>query len=667
MTATTLTEYRVLPNAAMQPNGGLAWFVPAPAADLPPGNSTMWGHRSTLRLYEDGREIGPPHGLLSRIRTVGGGRFSHWLDGINFSTPDGSDPRSNGRVYSVRFAPPPPRPAELADLPDLARRLAADADGAEDELCARALELDPPRRALFFHWLALDFGLLEHRELAAMQALRAWNLGHRSRDTWHLMMDWAKANLPAEENRALIFASAAAAADDDDAKWMSDTVQMWEAWCHQGYVANHSLRLQDEAVAGPSLDLFARLNASPPAPRRPGPLRIGYVLSGEAEQRYCSLPEIACELAAAHAEGGHPHTEGGRPHAEGAVVDAKGDGAQAWVFSLRDAATVDAANPFFSSYRRRLDQAGVTLSFLGGRDPWASDHGLRLVAQDIAALDLDVLVFITLGGIHGLLAAMRPARAIASLGLGEVHLFTSKAVDLSVHFGRKPAMDGFSPSARAPLFIPPQRIAHPPRPVTRSSLGLPEDALVVVSSARPVKFHEPAYWRIATAFLTQRPDAWLMLVGIDDADLARLRDRYAFPEALCRRMRCLGWRNDHQDVLAAGDIFLDNYPNANAYGVIEALHAGLAAVVFRESLLLPFAERTWAHITETLTDYEGSADNNEDSVLERLLCLADDPAARARAIARGRAHLDLWSRPHPTAAAMEDLFAALLAKDVRNV
>lgn len=57
---------------------------------------------SQLQLFENGRRIGRPHTTHSLIREAGRGSFSHWGDGIYFSTPDHSDPRANGRTYRVR-------------------------------------------------------------------------------------------------------------------------------------------------------------------------------------------------------------------------------------------------------------------------------------------------------------------------------------------------------------------------------------------------------------------------------------------------------------------------------------------------------------------------------------------------------------------------------------
>ncbi|TKC03692.1 pectate lyase [Pedobacter frigoris] len=55
---------------------------------------------STVKIFENGVEIGPAHSLHSDIRTLGKGRFSHWSGSLYFSTSDNSDPRTNGRTYT---------------------------------------------------------------------------------------------------------------------------------------------------------------------------------------------------------------------------------------------------------------------------------------------------------------------------------------------------------------------------------------------------------------------------------------------------------------------------------------------------------------------------------------------------------------------------------------
>ncbi len=57
---------------------------------------------SRLVIYEDGVPIGPAHASHNDVRAHGGGRYSHWSGWLYFSTPDNSDPRSNGRQYTFK-------------------------------------------------------------------------------------------------------------------------------------------------------------------------------------------------------------------------------------------------------------------------------------------------------------------------------------------------------------------------------------------------------------------------------------------------------------------------------------------------------------------------------------------------------------------------------------
>jgi hypothetical protein len=107
--------------------GGLTWFTPRFTNSIPgPGIAVEAGEAyvaaihfdkpfpyelpadtpgapyiSRLVLLENGHVLGPPHALHADIRKFGSGRYSHWGDSIIFSSSDGSDPRTNGRLYSI--------------------------------------------------------------------------------------------------------------------------------------------------------------------------------------------------------------------------------------------------------------------------------------------------------------------------------------------------------------------------------------------------------------------------------------------------------------------------------------------------------------------------------------------------------------------------------------
>ena len=72
------------------------WLAPLPAylsSDAESG--------SRLALFEDGKALGPAHASHDDIRRLGAGRYSHWGAQLYFSTSDNTDPRGNGRHYSV--------------------------------------------------------------------------------------------------------------------------------------------------------------------------------------------------------------------------------------------------------------------------------------------------------------------------------------------------------------------------------------------------------------------------------------------------------------------------------------------------------------------------------------------------------------------------------------
>jgi hypothetical protein len=81
------------------------YFGPA-ARITAPDSVKPKSHTSNLRLFEDGKPLWPPHAPHEEIARDGMGRYSHWIDDIgdvyiNFSSSDKSDPRNNGRTYSI--------------------------------------------------------------------------------------------------------------------------------------------------------------------------------------------------------------------------------------------------------------------------------------------------------------------------------------------------------------------------------------------------------------------------------------------------------------------------------------------------------------------------------------------------------------------------------------
>lgn len=90
----------VIPSASVRPRAGSAF---AARVEVAPGGADTATHprRSQWILLENDLPLGPAHALHADIEQLGRGRYSHWNDSIIFSTSDNSDPRTNGRTYTL--------------------------------------------------------------------------------------------------------------------------------------------------------------------------------------------------------------------------------------------------------------------------------------------------------------------------------------------------------------------------------------------------------------------------------------------------------------------------------------------------------------------------------------------------------------------------------------
>jgi hypothetical protein len=80
-------------------------FTASTPNEAPQGDDVFSSGRSSLRLFEDGIELGPAHSIHEAIVADGNSRFSHWDRLLLFSSSDGSDPRTNGRSYQMLYLP----------------------------------------------------------------------------------------------------------------------------------------------------------------------------------------------------------------------------------------------------------------------------------------------------------------------------------------------------------------------------------------------------------------------------------------------------------------------------------------------------------------------------------------------------------------------------------
>ena len=108
------SSVQVLSPENIHPTGGHSYYAIStlPSGfgilEIPP-DSNAEPHGSILNVFEDGKKLGPAHSQHGDIEKRGGGRYSYWTHAeervILFSSSDNSDPRTNGRKYTI-IAPP---------------------------------------------------------------------------------------------------------------------------------------------------------------------------------------------------------------------------------------------------------------------------------------------------------------------------------------------------------------------------------------------------------------------------------------------------------------------------------------------------------------------------------------------------------------------------------
>jgi len=102
--ATTVDTPVTVDLTNLRNDGGYAWHISYP---LPvTGDSNSQPTISTMRLFENGKELGPAHSVHQDIRDYGKGRFSHWGTTLYFSASDNTDPATNGRKYTYTMGAP---------------------------------------------------------------------------------------------------------------------------------------------------------------------------------------------------------------------------------------------------------------------------------------------------------------------------------------------------------------------------------------------------------------------------------------------------------------------------------------------------------------------------------------------------------------------------------
>ncbi|BBL71583.1 glycosyltransferase [Methylogaea oryzae] len=200
-------------------------------------------------------------------------------------------------------------------------------------------------------------------------------------------------------------------------------------------------------------------------------------------------------------------------------------------------------------------------------------------------------------------------------------------------------------------------------PLSRRELGLPEDAVVIVSGGRHVKFNSADYWSVLQHLAQRHENCRFLLIGLTVDQLPEALASIA--AALADRVVFLPWREDYLSAVAAADIALDTFPSGGGVTLLDAMALGLPTVSLRNDFSRPYDQRHWSLGTELLPDEDLLANHGDlGSVCDAVSRLVENAALRAAKGERCQAHArEKFGHPERMVAGAEAVYRRLIGCD----
>jgi glycosyltransferase involved in cell wall biosynthesis len=242
------------------------------------------------------------------------------------------------------------------------------------------------------------------------------------------------------------------------------------------------------------------------------------------------------------------------------------------------------------AYEQDFRSRGVEIYFAPA---WGAESRLFALAKAIHEFRPDFLV--TSAALasfeHYFIALLRPAPRVIGLLQGPPQQYVAQGLDHAISWSRHPLIDSPIDTSFVKLGVAqPDRAAIPVMP--RSAIAVPEDAVVLMSVGRHMKFQDVDFWKNLIGLMKAYPDTYFVAVGVEHEQVLCLHEIDI--SDVVGRMRFLGWRKDSVSLLTAADILIDTYPSGGGHVLIDAMALGVPFVSFENNYLHLFDQTDWS-------------------------------------------------------------------------
>jgi hypothetical protein len=130
-------------------------------------------------------------------------------------------------------------------------------------------------------------------------------------------------------------------------------------------------------------------------------------------------------------------------------------------------------------------------------------------------------------------------------------------------------------------------------PYDKQELRIPDNARVVASAGRYVKFQEPAFWQAVVDLLHEFPQMYYLVLGPEESQIPFVADVLT-PESRAR-IRFLSWRGDsYLRGLCLADVLIDTFPSGGGGALLDPLALGIPCVSFENNYMRLFDQTDWS-------------------------------------------------------------------------
>ncbi len=193
----------------------------------------------------------------------------------------------------------------------------------------------------------------------------------------------------------------------------------------------------------------------------------------------------------------------------------------------------------------------------------------KIVEDKIDALVFQTTYFVP---VYNLVSCFHPAPFQAAIAHQQPEF--SYELDLLFSFKKVPLE---SPNEIQPFPMAQTRKSIE-KPHSRSEFNVPEDAILMITAAREMRYSQPRFWVEVAKILKRNPNLYYIPLG-----LSKIGDFLGHDKSLEKRVKTVGYRTDVMEFMGMADFYLDMFPTGTGSSVIEAMQAGLPVILFEQN------------------------------------------------------------------------------------